>query len=95
MQKQKDRDTVVEQKEKNKRLEEEIERLNIEQQRLKESNNAIKVQMKEVTRVIVFNNTTYGNKQNSLEEQIKDENQTTLELGDKIVTSPRKLKVCS
>ena len=51
--------------------------------------------MKEVTRVIVFNNTTYGNKQNSLEEQIKDENQTTLELGDKIVTSPRKLKVCS
>lgn len=53
MQKQKDRDTVVEQKEKNKRLEEEIERLNIEQQRLKESNNAIKVQMKEVTRAIV------------------------------------------
>ena len=62
MQKQKDRDTVVEQKEKNKRLEEEIERLNIEQQRLKESNNAIKVQMKEVTRVIVFNNITCGNK---------------------------------
>lgn len=54
MQKQKDRDTVVEQKEKNKRLEEEIERLNIEQQRLKESNNAIKVQMKEVTRMIVY-----------------------------------------
>lgn len=53
MQKQKDRDSVVEQKEKNKRLEEEIERLNIEQQRLKESNNAIKVQMKEVTRAIV------------------------------------------
>lgn len=53
MQKQKDRDTVVEQKEKNKRLEEEIERLNIEQQRLKESNNAIKVQMKEITRTIV------------------------------------------
>lgn len=54
MQKQKDRDTVVEQKEKNKRLEEEIERLNIEQQRLKESNNAIKVQMKEITRTIVI-----------------------------------------
>ena len=54
MQKQKDRDTVVEQKEKNKRLEEEIEHLNIEQQRLKETNNLIKVQMKEVTRTIVF-----------------------------------------
>ena len=53
MQKQKDRDTVVEQKEKNKRLEEEIEHLNIEQQRLKETNNLIKVQMKEVTRTIV------------------------------------------
>lgn len=61
MQKQKDRDTVVEQKEKNKRLEEEIERLNIEQQRLKESNNAIKVQMKEVTRAIVSIDFTYSN----------------------------------
>ena len=61
MQKQKDRDTVVEQKEKNKRLEEVIERLNIEQQRLKESNNAIKVQMKEVTRAIVSIDFTYSN----------------------------------
>ncbi len=38
---------MVDQKEKNKRLEEEIEKLNIEQQRLKENNNAIKVEMKE------------------------------------------------
>lgn len=46
---------MVEQKEKNKRLEEEIEKLNIEQQRLKENNNAIKVEMKEITkRIVVF-----------------------------------------
>lgn len=44
---------MVEQKEKNKRLEEEIEKLNIEQQRLKENNNAIKVEMKEITKLIV------------------------------------------
>ncbi len=44
---------MVDQKEKNKRLEEEIEKLNIEQQRLKENNNAIKVEMKEITKLIV------------------------------------------
>ena len=44
---------MVDQKEKNKRLEEEIEKLNIEQQRLKENNNAIKVEMKETTKLIV------------------------------------------
>lgn len=44
---------MVEQKEKNKRLEEEIEKLNIEQQRLKENNNAIKVEIKEITKLIV------------------------------------------
>ena len=42
-QKQKDRSTVVAQKERNKQLEEEIERQNIEQQRLKETANGIKV----------------------------------------------------
>jgi hypothetical protein len=52
-QKQRDRDLVVEQKEKNKRLEEEIEKQNIEQQRLKETSNGIKVEMKEITRRIV------------------------------------------
>ena len=46
----------MEQKEKNKRQEEAIEKLNIEQ-------------------------------------QIKDENQTTLELSDRIIASPRKLTV--
>ena len=45
------------QKEKNKRLEEEIEKLNIEQQRLKENNNAIKVEMKEITKLIVVSPT--------------------------------------
>ena len=45
---------MVDQKEKNKRLEEEIEKLNIEQQRLKENNNAIKVEMKEITKLIVL-----------------------------------------
>lgn len=44
---------MVDQKEKNKRLEEEIEKLNIEQQRLKENNNAIKVEVKEITKLIV------------------------------------------
>ena len=44
---------MVDQKEKNKRLEEEIEKLNIEQQRLKENNNAIKVELKEITKLIV------------------------------------------
>ncbi|KAK8833004.1 hypothetical protein WA577_003981 [Blastocystis sp. JDR] len=79
-QKQRDRGIVVDQKEKNKRLEEEIEKLNIEQQRLKENNNAIKVEMKEITKLI-----------NVFEQQIKDENQTTLELSDRIIASPRKL----
>lgn len=44
---------MVEQKEKNKRLEEEIEKQNIEQQRLKETSNGIKVEMKEIARRIV------------------------------------------
>ncbi len=48
---------MVDQKEKNKRLEEEIEKLNIEQQRLKENNNAIKVEMKEITKLIVVSPT--------------------------------------
>lgn len=50
----------MEQKEKNKRLEEEIERQNIEQQRLKETSNGIKVEMKEITRRIVR---TFSNSQ--------------------------------
>lgn len=47
--------------------------------------------MKEITRRIVR---TFSNSQpqNILEQQIRDENQTTLELGEKIVASPRKLK---
>ena len=48
---------MVDQKEKNKRLEEEIEKLNIEQQRLKENNNAIKGEMKEITKLIVVSPT--------------------------------------
>ena len=47
--------------------------------------------MKEITRRIV--GLLLDNKlQNILEQQIRDENQTTLELGEKIVASPRKLK---
>lgn len=53
MQKEKDRKTVIAQKEKNSHLEEEIERLNIEQQRLKEADNAVKVKIAEITRTIV------------------------------------------
>ena len=90
-QKQRDRDLVVEQKEKNKRLEEEIEKQNIEQQRLKETSNGIKVEMKEIARRIV-GQCLENKSQNILEQQIRDENQTTLELGEKIVASPRKLK---
>ena len=82
----------MEQKEKNKRLEEEIEKLNIEQQRLKENNNAIKVEMKEITKMIVCH-IRAGDVQNVFEQQIKDENQTTLELSDRIIASPRKLTV--
>lgn len=83
---------MVEQKEKNKRLEEEIEKLNIEQQRLKENNNAIKVEMKEITKMIV-RSIRADDVQNVFEQQIKDENQTTLELSDRIIASPRKLTV--
>ena len=83
---------VVEQKEKNKRLEEEIEKLNIEQQRLKENNNAIKVEMKEITKMIVCS-IRADDLQTVFEQQIKDENQTTLELSDRIIASPRKLTV--
>ena len=82
----------MEQKEKNKRLEEEIEKLNIEQQRLKENNNAIKVEMKEITKMIVCH-ILADDVQNVFEQQIKDENQTTLELSDRIIASPRKLTV--
>ena len=82
----------MEQKEKNKRLEEEIEKLNIEQQRLKENNNAIKVEMKEITKMIVCA-IRADDVQNVFEQQIKDENQTTLELSDRIIASPRKLTV--
>ena len=82
----------MEQKEKNKRLEEEIEKLNIEQQRLKENNNAIKVEMKEITKMIV-RSIRADDVQNVFEQQIKDENQTTLELSDHIIASPRKLTV--
>lgn len=82
----------MEQKEKNKRLEEEIEKLNIEQQRLKENNNAIKVEMKEITKMIV-RSIRADDVQNVFEQQIKDENQTTLELSDRIIASPRKLTV--
>ena len=82
----------MEQKEKSKRLEEEIEKLNIEQQRLKENNNAIKVEMKEITKMIVCH-IRADDVQNVFEQQIKDENQTTLELSDRIIASPRKLTV--
>ena len=51
--KQSDRELVVRQKETNKALEEEIERLNLEQQRLKEIGNSIKIDTREVTRTIV------------------------------------------
>lgn len=52
--KQYDREVIVHQKETNKALEEEIERLNLEQQRLKEIGNSIKIETREVTRVIVM-----------------------------------------
>ena len=51
--KQSDRELVVRQKETNKALEEEIERLNLEQQRLKEIGNSIKIDTREATRTIV------------------------------------------
>lgn len=90
--KQYDRDIIVHQKETNKGLEEEIERLNLEQQRLKEIGNSIRIETREITRTIVMIDETPHCKQ-QLETQIKEENETYETLSSQIVLSPRKLKV--
>lgn len=53
LKKQKDREMVLEQREKNKALEDEIEKKNIEQQKLKEELSLIQLDVKRVTQRIV------------------------------------------
>lgn len=63
--KQSDRDIIVHQKETNKALEEEIERLNLEQQRLKEIGNSIRIETRDITRTIVMIDETPHQSNNS------------------------------